>query len=75
MFHSYVNFAFGDGSLATLSGDDVARLRALKKEYDPNGRFDEIFLTLTADGFLLAYRIGFLSVTGSTLVATNAHVE
>ena len=39
----YINFAFGDENLSTVYGNNVARLQALKKEYDPKGRFDQFF--------------------------------
>jgi hypothetical protein len=40
--HSYVNYAHGDESLESLYGFEpwrLEKLRALKKEYDPHGRF------------------------------------
>jgi hypothetical protein len=40
--HSYVNYAHGDESLKSLYGYEpwrLEKLRALKKEYDPHGRF------------------------------------
>ena len=40
--HSYVNYAHGDESLESLYRYErwrLEKLRALKKEYDPHGRF------------------------------------
>lgn len=39
----YINFAFGDESLQTVYGDNVARLKQLKQEYDPFGKFNQWF--------------------------------
>ncbi|TGO55564.1 hypothetical protein BCON_0090g00070 [Botryotinia convoluta] len=40
---TYINFAFGDESLPTVYGDNVARLQELKRKYDPCNRFDQWF--------------------------------
>ena len=40
---SYINFAFGDESLADIYGDNVARPRALKSAYDPDNKFRQFF--------------------------------
>lgn len=40
--HSYVNYAHGDESLESLYGFEpwrLDRLRTLKKQYDPDGKF------------------------------------
>jgi FAD/FMN-containing dehydrogenase len=40
--HSYVNYAHGDEKLESLYGYEpwrLEKLRALKKEYDPKGKF------------------------------------
>ncbi|KAF3766660.1 FAD-binding domain-containing protein [Cryphonectria parasitica EP155] len=42
-FSAYVNFAHGDEALADIYGDSLSRLQTLKKEYDPQGRFDQWF--------------------------------
>ena len=39
---AYLNYGFGDETLTELYGDEpwrVPRLRALKKQYDPENRF------------------------------------
>ena len=41
--HAYVNYAHGDETLEQMYGYEpwrVARLRALKKQYDPTGKFN-----------------------------------
>ncbi|KAI9645413.1 hypothetical protein NHQ30_006152 [Ciborinia camelliae] len=40
---TYINFAFGDESLPTVYGNNVARLQQLKQKYDPCNRFDQWF--------------------------------
>lgn len=40
---SYINFAFGDESLPTVYGGNVARLQAIKARYDPFGHFNQWF--------------------------------
>lgn len=40
--HTYINYAYGDEELGNIYGDDwrLKRLRTLKKQYDPKGRFN-----------------------------------
>ncbi|KAJ5116051.1 hypothetical protein N7456_000399 [Penicillium angulare] len=40
---SYVNFAHGDETLHTVYGDNVSRLKKVKKEIDPNSVFNQWF--------------------------------
>ncbi|PYI13104.1 FAD-binding domain-containing protein [Aspergillus japonicus CBS 114.51] len=40
---TYINFAFGDESLEDIYGDNVERLRSLKRVYDPKNRFNQFF--------------------------------
>lgn len=41
--HRYINYAYGDEPLETIYGHNVARLRQLKRQYDPKGRFNQFF--------------------------------
>lgn len=40
---SYVNFAYGDDSLTSLYGTNVEKLKTLKAQYDPSGKFSQWF--------------------------------
>lgn len=40
---TYINNAFGDESLQTIYGNSLERLRQLKEQIDPEGRFNEWF--------------------------------
>ncbi|KAK6367981.1 hypothetical protein LTS17_010134 [Exophiala oligosperma] len=39
----YINFAYGDEPLEEIYGDSLPRLRTLKKQWDPNGKFNQWF--------------------------------
>ena len=43
LFRRYINFAYGDESLATVYGSSVTRLQQIKKQYDHFGQFDQWF--------------------------------
>lgn len=40
---SYVNFAHGDEPLDVVYGESLGRLQNLKRQYDPNNRFNQWF--------------------------------
>ncbi|KAF2871080.1 hypothetical protein BDV95DRAFT_521567 [Massariosphaeria phaeospora] len=40
---TYINNAHGDETLETVYGDSLERLRTIKREHDPEGRFNEWF--------------------------------
>ena len=39
----YINFAHGDEDLETVYGASLPRLQSLKKQYDPQNRFNQWF--------------------------------
>ena len=39
----YINYGFGDESLSTIYGPNVATLQKLKEQYDPQKRFNQWF--------------------------------
>lgn len=39
----YLNFAHGDEPLEEIYGESLPRLRELKQQWDPNGRFNQFF--------------------------------
>jgi len=41
--NSYLNFAHGDELLEEIYGESLPRLRELKEQWDPNGRFNQFF--------------------------------
>lgn len=40
---SYMNFAHGDEPLEEIYGESLPRLKVLKKQWDPQGRFNQWF--------------------------------
>ncbi|KAI0454137.1 hypothetical protein F5B21DRAFT_514904 [Xylaria acuta] len=40
---TYVNFGYGDEALEVVYGDNVPKLRSIKKRYDPKNAFDQWF--------------------------------
>ena len=43
MVDRYVNYANGDESLQQIYGSNVERLQKIKKQYDPEGHFNQWF--------------------------------
>ena len=39
----YINFAYGDEPLEEIYGESLPRLRELKREWDPEGAFNQWF--------------------------------